>query len=285
MIGRRAFLRAASFFPLSLRPQPAYLDLAGELAAAGARGGGEVIVSSDTISIGKTLVVPAKVTLRIERSATLKAVANVDVVEVRIGGKLTGGGAIDARLPGYSKAAILVRGVPQGAGNDHTLIDDLIIRGTRSAGCSGILFHALPGMRITWVKTKNLDVLDAYYGVRILVDGTGPKRAWVNANQFEVDVQRPVRAFVVETLGSRARSDGNWIRGQIQTNPGIERVVYCDGNYNRFDLFAWDWYGAGSETAVEFSPRSSYNVVAIPSILKKNFVDQGRNNVSMVRER
>lgn len=284
-ISRRAFLNRVADSSMAAALVSGHTasaeDLETQLQRAAAQGGGDVSVAEGLIRVPRTLVVERNVNLYISRAVTLSAVADVSVVEVKLGGRLGGGGTIDfSQVGGFTQAGVLIRGLRPDQPNSHTVIGDLLIRGAGQPGSTGILLSATdPGTRITWVKVWGVDVIHAYRGVVLEADGGGKKVTWVNANQFQVDVQQPVVGWALYANGPKSQVTGNWFRSQVQSSRASHRALHCEGDYNQFDMFVWDWHGnVPGGTAVEFTPSSVRNEFSAPLLTQRDILDRGTGN-------
>jgi len=271
----------------SLRPDadgdnaPMLNQLLGNLAADG---GGELILPRRRWAIGGTIIVPADVTLVIKRPAALECLNDRDVLRIKPGGYVTGGGRIVnmAFAAGSEHAHLLYHGEDHfGVQNDVNPHGRARIEGAEQINLVGPYHGGVgvkllcdgPGQIIHQLRFNNVNFLRGLYAFVIQCNSPGEAEgplSWIHSiavthasmqwyhTYFRLD-QTPRRTPEGELCNSiqDVLADGIMIQTMGQRHEGWP-ITDIWGYNGRFRLHVWDPPG-GDWPLYRFHPHSYHH--------------------------
>lgn len=270
---RRQFLQTLrTFLPLAwagsipaLLPTSAEADIQAQIEAAALAGGGVVNVPAGTVNIAAGLQLRPGVTLQLDRAATLRAVADVDVVRLANNSRLYGGLITTGSAPNFTHAAVLVDGA-DGFGYAYQTFNEIANVNLHSGTYTGVGLHlraSTPGAKITGLRVRGVTIDKFADGLRLEAIAPASGVAYVNGNLFDqlafYDNVRHV-ALLGHSRSPNAVNGNVFTGALIQAGTHAERAVMCQGAYNQF--LGWQCYDAGQiigGVALEFSESSDAN--------------------------
>lgn len=261
---------------------------------AGAINDGTVSASpmfNDAISTGrKTFYVPHGTYLLTETlvipdgsvwdfgGSTLIPSGDFDVIKMGRGAKISGGSVNCESVNPYTSTAILFSGM-YGGGTHHS-VTGFTLRGPgyeNAPGSAAMKFECpTPGQYIDWVQATEIYMTG--FDKLIWIDNS-VTNTWINGNSFQdIMVGNSLNAIYVDRNGG-AGADGNFFQITGQGATGGERVVYCSGAHNSFDMMVFDVGNPGLVPVIaELTPTSEYNTVATHTSPSR-IIDNGEENV------
>jgi hypothetical protein len=246
--------------------------------------GGIVMVPAGTYAIGTPgLIVAASAQLVVAFGATLAPSGDWNVVDLNRGGTIELNGDIDfSALATFTKAGVIVEGDNNWFTNTTT--SDIIagggrIIGNRQTSSAGVRLHADNGNFISFIRIR-AKIEATYYGIHFNPENTlGSGTTYINGCNCVVNITAAVYAIYLEGLASDEQCDGNRFEGQVQTHAATERIIYCEGTNNLFELLVWDYRAgtaAGFPVAVELFGVTNW--LRIQGLDGTHILDKGDKN-------
>lgn len=255
---------------------------------AAANGGGEANVAAGKYYLSKTIVVKSGVTLRLNASAMLIPVRNVNVLELKRNSAVFGGIIYAYEMKGYDRSAIFLHGSEHFSGTLSTAsIADMKIIGPQGSG-NGIFFYAAEDSdHVSWVQARNLNISGFEKAIYFKTEPVqGSDKIWINGNNFsQIHIKDSIYGIYLD--GHRDlpyEISGNQFSDvQIQTTPSTKQAIYVTGTKNMIQAMIWDYHN-GAE-AVHFGRDSLRNQIQ-SNVLSQDsaYVDEGQQNRNWTNE-
>lgn len=251
-----------------------------------------VRITDGIFTISRTIVIPRGVHLELSRNAIIKPLGDFNIFQLKPECALEGG-IIDLREFNFTKAAIYANAVDIFQLYEQThIVSNMNIKGKPMnqdwKGTAILLEANTLDSYIDNLKFNDITITNLGKGIHLRVDPsiTDVNRpSWVNANYFhQITMQNFEYGIYLEGLNTVPRDVGGnmFNQVQLQAEAGTKRMIYCEGAYNRFDIFAWDLHKMlKTNPAFEFPAVSKFNSVtsAMTQEITESWLDKGYLNV------
>jgi hypothetical protein len=282
------------------------------ITAVAAAGGGEVLIPRGrSVRTTQTIVVPATIHLRMDRTAEIKVDADVHGVELRGcvvggagGGSCLSGGRIIVNHSGYTKACIFLDGDRTGGTRFHrqgaVRIRDVILQGKagQNAGI-GIYMkaHATNSVAsaVQWVTFDGVNIIDFNDGVWMdCYEANANFVGFINGNTFSnIFMQNCVNFWHMTCSGAGGGANGdmslnNMISTVYQVSTATQKLIKVDGNSSSFcsknyfiapSCFDWDSAPAASPIAVDLALGTGWVFTSAGGLKPHQFSMLGSNYI------
>lgn len=259
----------------------------------GSPGGMVWLPGGATIALDSGIVMGEQVVLDMQ-GATLKPTASFHVITMKQDAQVKNGkiNVRDINLED-DHACIYFDGVERfNYGSTGVFNMDLRSRDGRGTGIYYFCDNDPPITEyMMWTTCDNVYTERFKYGLRIhATGGTDDDHSFINGNIFTnfkqwgdeyfIHVKRDADSY----NDAKTNANGNFFHDfELEVHPDTKGAIYCDGRYNSFEVFTWDWRGDGAQAddiAYQFTDLSERNMV-VGNSLKKYGVDEGRYNTFM----
>jgi hypothetical protein len=242
--------------------------------------GGTVLLTNKTYRILSTLVIPAKVKLKLDKGASIRIGADVHGVQLKKNSSIEGG-TIWYDFSNPTKSCIYIDDSEQfGTSYHNTNIKNIKLE----SGGIGIYFYCKVSTGyISSVTVQNVNIGYCTTGIKLQADNPVSGNTWVNGNIFDQITITGAQYFLYLASQDNAKSAvaGNIFKGlnfQADSSTSPQRYIYCSGQWNYFEGTMWDWSNQSLQaTSIEFTSIASYNAVKTVRPTSE-FLNSGANN-------
>lgn len=252
----------------------------------------KVIISDGIYTISNTIVIPRGVHLILSRNAIIKPLGDFNIFQLKPECALEGG-IIDLKEAEFTKACIYANAEDIFQLYEQThIVSNMNIKGKPGnanwKGTAILLEANTLNAYIDNLKFNDITITNIGKGIHLRVDPSITDKnqpSWVNANYFhQITMQNFEYGIYLEGHNTIPRDVGGnmFYQIQMQAEAGTKRMIYCEGAYNRFDIFAWDLQKMlKTNPAMEFPEMSKFNFVAsaMSQEITESWVDKGYLNV------
>lgn len=268
-----------------------------------ANGGGDVIVPSGDYDVSSTIEVKPRVHLKCSHGTTIRPTANVNVINLRKNGQISGAKIDTYDYVAFSKSCIFVDGSDKFDFTHNTSIRSMILYGrgprireypptpdgspTVDHESTGILLYAKGhGNNVVAVHVYDVNIMYLGKGVHLYTENTGGgTMQWVNGNQFDMigfsgNQYDIYMTGSVSTLQEGVYSTSGNIFTNIQVQPETDITRTCfhiNGRFNRIIAKVWDTHVVKSGILARLADKTDLNIIS-SNLEKKDVEDLGKNN-------
>jgi DNA-binding FrmR family transcriptional regulator len=245
------------------------------IALAKSSGKTQVFVPDGEYNIESTIIVDRGIHLDLSPGATLKAMRDINVVQLKPDSKITGG-TIDTSAITFTQACIYLNGNDIfKLLNDHVYGNGTILKGRdheytdHNWTGKGIHLYSGKGVSgdpsyVSFVRFMQMGIFNFEYGILLETDetiSTNDEMAWVNGNSFDqINMMNCLKAITLIGLGDIPRDcTGNQFSNmQVQVNAYSDYAIHCEGGWNKFEGMWWDLHRCPNKAFI-FGPNSRFN--------------------------
>lgn len=227
---------------------------------------GTIIMRPGNYGISSTIIIKPDITLEMDNGAILFANKDINMIQIKPGGKIRGGKIDVSEIP-FSKSIITLDGTDGFEFSDQTSIKEIILSTHMdfSSPPTGTAIYfktrGTSGGHISGVLLRDISIYGLFnYGIYLDQDGRSDN--WINGNLFDSIFAEGVRYFIYFNNVNGENTDGNIFTNlQYQSTELTESVLTIGGSNNQFNCMIWDWQVAKGYFAILLQKKSVHNYI------------------------
>lgn len=235
------------------------LSIQSAIAFAGTTRRKKVFVPGGDYTVTSTIVIEDNIELHLAPDATLYAGADVNIVNVKPNGKMTGGKIDCTQFDNFTKACVFMNGDDiYMLLNDHVYVEDTLLMGKdheyTDQAWTGKGIHLYSGIGsagnpsyVSFTKFRNMGIYNFEYGIVLETDESITQEdnmAWVNGNTFDnISMMNCPKGITLigDSQIPRDCSGNSFDKMQIQVNSYSDWAInIIGGGWNEFRGTWWD---------------------------------------------